>query len=65
MGKQNADGGFGETVLSYNEPEKYNGQGKSTVSQTAWALLALIEVDHLMEVRPSIDKGVEYLVESF
>ena len=44
ISKQNEDGGFGETVISYNEPDKYNGVGKSTVSQTAWGLLALLEV---------------------
>ncbi len=30
--RQNEDGGFGETVLSYNKPDLYNGRGVSTVS---------------------------------
>lgn len=30
--RQNRDGGFGETVLSYNKPNEYNGIGVSTVS---------------------------------
>lgn len=32
VSKQNEDGGFGECVLSYNDPVKWNGVGKSTVS---------------------------------
>jgi squalene-hopene/tetraprenyl-beta-curcumene cyclase len=30
--RQNKDGGFGETTLSYNDANKYNGIGVSTVS---------------------------------
>ncbi|MGZ4385321.1 MAG: squalene--hopene cyclase [Gaiellaceae bacterium] len=37
---QNADGGFGEDLRSYREPD-WRGRGASTASQTAWALLAL------------------------
>jgi squalene-hopene/tetraprenyl-beta-curcumene cyclase len=36
---QNEDGGFGEDLRSYREPE-WRGRGASTASQTAWALLA-------------------------
>jgi len=32
ISKQNDDGGFGESTLSYNDPEKWNGKGKSTVT---------------------------------
>lgn len=32
MDKQNDDGGFGEAPISYNNPEKYNGKGVSTVT---------------------------------
>lgn len=39
---QNEDGGFGESTLSYVD-KNWAGKGKSTPSQTAWALLALIE----------------------
>jgi squalene-hopene/tetraprenyl-beta-curcumene cyclase len=42
--RQNADGGFGEDPRSY-EDAAWRGRGKSTASQTAWALLALLEVD--------------------
>jgi squalene-hopene/tetraprenyl-beta-curcumene cyclase len=37
---QNEDGGFGEDLRSYRQPE-WRGRGASTASQTAWALLAL------------------------
>jgi squalene-hopene/tetraprenyl-beta-curcumene cyclase len=37
---QNADGGFGEDLRSYDDPA-WRGRGASTASQTAWALLAL------------------------
>ena len=38
---QHADGSFGESVLSYHEPE-HIGRGEATPSQTAWALMALL-----------------------
>jgi squalene-hopene/tetraprenyl-beta-curcumene cyclase len=38
---QNADGGFGEDIRSYDDPST-RATGTSTASQTAWALLALI-----------------------
>jgi squalene-hopene/tetraprenyl-beta-curcumene cyclase len=42
--RQNPDGGFGEDLRSYEDPA-FRGRGSSTASQTAWALLALLEVD--------------------
>ena len=38
---QNPDGGWGEDLRSYDDPA-LAGQGTSTASQTAWALLALL-----------------------
>jgi squalene-hopene/tetraprenyl-beta-curcumene cyclase len=38
---QNPDGGWGEDLRSYRDPA-WRGRGRSTPSQTAWALLALI-----------------------
>jgi squalene-hopene/tetraprenyl-beta-curcumene cyclase len=38
---QNPDGGFGESILSYYD-ESLKGKGKSTASQTAWALIGLL-----------------------
>ena len=40
---QNPDGGFGESILSYYDPA-LKGQGKSTASQTAWAIIGLLAV---------------------
>jgi squalene-hopene/tetraprenyl-beta-curcumene cyclase len=40
---QNPDGGWGEDLRSYDDPS-LAGQGESTASQTAWALLALLAV---------------------
>lgn len=37
---QNSDGGWGEDLASYTDHERV-GEGDSTASQTAWALLAL------------------------
>jgi squalene-hopene/tetraprenyl-beta-curcumene cyclase len=56
---QNADGGWGESCRSYDDPSAA-GQGESTASQTAWALLGLLDAGegHSPEVRA----GVEYLV---
>ncbi len=39
---QNEDGGFGEDLRSYEDPA-WRGVGVSTASQTAWALLALLD----------------------
>jgi len=38
---QNPDGGFGESILSYYDPA-LKAKGKSTASQTAWALIGLL-----------------------
>jgi squalene-hopene/tetraprenyl-beta-curcumene cyclase len=38
--RQNADGGWGELPLSYDDPAR-KGEGPSTPSQTAWALTGL------------------------
>ena len=57
---QNPDGGWGESCASYADPS-LRGQGPSTASQTAWALLALLaagETSHTATWR-----GIRYLVE--
>jgi squalene-hopene/tetraprenyl-beta-curcumene cyclase len=41
---QNEDGGWGESLASYRDPAQ-RGRGPSTPSQTAWALLALLDAD--------------------
>ena len=56
---QNPDGGWGETCYSYDDPA-LAGQGASTASQTAWALLGLLAAG---EVRSeTVEKGVHYLL---
>jgi squalene-hopene/tetraprenyl-beta-curcumene cyclase len=59
--KQNADGGWGETCESYQDPA-LAGIGESTASQTAWALLALMAAGE--ENSPSVARGIEYLIQT-
>ena len=60
-GCQNADGGWGETLLSYTDPA-LAGKGESMPSQTAWALLGLLAVG---EARSSaVARGIRYLLET-
>jgi squalene-hopene/tetraprenyl-beta-curcumene cyclase len=56
---QNPDGGWGETVASYDDPGQ-RGQGLSTASQTAWAVLGLLAAGDLRS--ECVDRGIEYLV---
>jgi squalene-hopene/tetraprenyl-beta-curcumene cyclase len=64
---QNDDGGWGETVESYKDPS-LRGVGPSTPSQTAWALLGLIDVVGRLpslreEFMPTIDRGAQFLID--
>jgi squalene-hopene/tetraprenyl-beta-curcumene cyclase len=57
--KQNQDGGWGESCMSYADPATA-GEGESTPSQTAWALIALLSAgvsDSFSTVR-----GINYLL---
>ncbi|MBV9273452.1 MAG: squalene--hopene cyclase [Verrucomicrobia bacterium] len=56
---QNSDGGWGESCASY-EDSSLRGRGKSTPSQTAWALMGLLSFHDCY--RESIRRGVEYLL---
>jgi len=56
---QNEDGGWGETCRSYELPN-LRGKGKSTNSQTAWAVMGLIEADAAES--PAAKRGMQYLV---
>ena len=60
---QNPDGGWGETCRSYDNPN-LKGQGKSTPSQTAWALIGLMATQEITgkSYQPHLHKGVDYLV---
>lgn len=68
LGCQNSDGGWGETCESYKNP-RLKGQGDSTPSQTAWALIGLLAVVDSGAIAPSIPgveaaiaRGVAYLL---
>ena len=57
---QNADGGWGESCGTYDEPDT-RGCGISTPSQTAWALMALLAAGD--DRSDSVAKGVRWLIE--
>lgn len=56
---QKPDGGWGETVGSYDDPN-LKSVGHSTASQTAWALMGLLSACDPND--EAIQKGFEYLV---
>jgi squalene-hopene/tetraprenyl-beta-curcumene cyclase len=58
--KQNKDGGWGETCGSYMDAH-LRGVGTSTPSQTAWAIMSLLEVDNHTDYTPVIILGLRYL----
>jgi squalene-hopene/tetraprenyl-beta-curcumene cyclase len=60
---QNPDGGWGETCRSYDDPS-LKGQGTSTASQTAWALIGLIAAGEATGkfAHDAIEKGINYLL---
>jgi squalene-hopene/tetraprenyl-beta-curcumene cyclase len=55
---QHADGGWGERCNTYDDPV-FKGQGPSTASQTAWAVMGLCTFGD--PHRPSLVRGIEYL----
>jgi squalene-hopene/tetraprenyl-beta-curcumene cyclase len=57
---QNADGGWGEDLRSYRDPS-LAGVGRSTPSQTAWALLALIAAG---EDSSAVESGITWLLDA-
>jgi squalene-hopene/tetraprenyl-beta-curcumene cyclase len=59
LSRQNPDGGWGETLESYDNPE-LAGKGDSLPSQTAWALLGLFAAGRTRG--PAVERGVEYLL---
>ncbi|MBL8148960.1 MAG: squalene--hopene cyclase, partial [Blastocatellia bacterium] len=58
---QNEDGGWGETCRSYND-RNLMGQGRSTASQTAWALLGLMAGGETGS--EAVRRGIEFLVKT-
>jgi squalene-hopene/tetraprenyl-beta-curcumene cyclase len=59
-GCENPDGGWGESCESYANP-RMKGVGTSTPSQTAWAVMALIESGQVHS--PAVESGVRFLVD--
>jgi squalene-hopene/tetraprenyl-beta-curcumene cyclase len=59
VGRQNPDGGWGESCFTYDDPHT-GGMGKSTASQTAWALLALLHAGEA--AHPAVVRGVQFLL---
>jgi squalene-hopene/tetraprenyl-beta-curcumene cyclase len=57
---QNPDGGWGESCETYVNPQT-RGHGASTPSQTAWAVMALIESGQVHS--PAVELGIRFLVE--
>jgi squalene-hopene/tetraprenyl-beta-curcumene cyclase len=60
-GVQHVDGGWGERCNTYDDPV-FKGQGPSTASQTAWAVMGLCTFGD--PHRPSLVRGIEYLIQS-
>jgi squalene-hopene/tetraprenyl-beta-curcumene cyclase len=58
---QNADGGWGESPASYMDPH-LRGKGKSTASQTSWALMALLALPEPAFPEETLRKGLAFLV---
>jgi squalene-hopene/tetraprenyl-beta-curcumene cyclase len=58
---QNQNGGWGETCQSYNDPS-YRGQGETTASQTAWALMGLLAAGET--ANNEIKSGISYLMQT-
>jgi squalene-hopene/tetraprenyl-beta-curcumene cyclase len=56
---QQEDGGWGERCNTYDDPV-FKGQGPSTASQTAWAVMGLCAFDD--PENPALKRGVEYLI---
>jgi squalene-hopene cyclase len=69
---QNNDGGWGETCESYKD-RSMMGQGDSTPSQTAWALIGLMSGDLAVglsnqplrqPLEEAIDRGIAHLIQT-
>lgn len=56
---ENPDGGWGETIASYDD-ERLAGRGDSTPSQTAWAILGLLAGEQSLS--PAVYRGVSHLL---
>ncbi|MBI3086596.1 MAG: squalene--hopene cyclase [candidate division NC10 bacterium] len=61
LSRQNPDGGWGESCYTYDDP-RTAGMGKSTASQTAWALMALLHAGEA--AHPAVARGIRFLLET-
>ncbi|MDA1054951.1 MAG: squalene--hopene cyclase [Planctomycetota bacterium] len=53
-------GGWGESARSYDDPSM-KGNGPVTASQTAWALLGLMDAGY--EDHPAVRRGIQFLID--
>jgi squalene-hopene/tetraprenyl-beta-curcumene cyclase len=62
---QNECGGWGESLLSYEDPS-LRGRGETTASQTSWAVLGLIAAGALDDPRgaAAVRRAVDWLLET-
>jgi squalene-hopene/tetraprenyl-beta-curcumene cyclase len=60
LDRQNSDGGWGESIASYDDPSQ-KGVGASTPSQTAWALMGLLAASDVNG--QAVRRGVRYLLD--
>ncbi|HXU06875.1 MAG TPA: prenyltransferase/squalene oxidase repeat-containing protein, partial [Polyangia bacterium] len=58
--RQNPDGGWGESIASYDHPAE-KGRGVSTPSQTAWATMGLVAAGETSTA--AVRRGVSHLLE--
>jgi squalene-hopene/tetraprenyl-beta-curcumene cyclase len=58
---QQTNGGWGESADSYDDPN-LKGQGPTTASQTAWAIMGLIAAGE--GDSPPVERGINYLLET-
>ncbi len=56
---QNPDGGWGESCVTYDQPSE-RGKGRSTPSQTSWALMGLMAAGHVES--EAVRRGVDFLL---
>jgi squalene-hopene/tetraprenyl-beta-curcumene cyclase len=63
---QNTDGGYGESIASYNN-ESLKAKSESTASQTAWGLIGLLAASECKDAGESkdlsINRAVEFLLQ--
>ena len=56
---QNSDGGWGETLITYERPE-LAGTGDSTPAQTSWGVMALLP--YRPASYPATERGIRWLI---